>query len=193
MSRAEMIESILEETLPRLEDLHEDAMKEIAEAQETASANTARHDQAAGELGFAEADISRLSAEREGLPDRAYRAGMDEDYSLEDELKERYKELKPALEALEEQATELKEEMRRLNPEGGDYPTACTAHQLADAARVAYTARTDLEKLRDRLSEALDKMVDPVAGKHDSLKGTVWQLGHDRAWAESPVGRGVLR
>jgi DNA repair exonuclease SbcCD ATPase subunit len=188
-----MIESILTDVLPRLESLHEDAMKEIAEAQKTASANTARYDQAAGELGFAEAEISRLSAEREALPDQAYRAGMEEDYSLEDELKERYKELKPALEALEEQATELREEMRSLNPGGSDYPSACTAHQLGDAARVAYTARTDLELLQARLTKALDEMRDPVASKHHTLRATVQQLGHDRAWAESPVGRGVLR
>lgn len=193
MTRAEKISAILEETLLRLEDLHEDAMKEIAEAQETASANTARHGQAALELAGTEADISRYLSEREALPSAAYRAGMDEDYSLEDGLKVRYKNLKPALEALEERATELREEMRRLNPQGSDYPTAAREYQLAQAAGVAYTARTDLELLQARLTKALDEMRDPVASKHHTLRATVQQLGHDRAWAESPVGRGVLR
>jgi F0F1-type ATP synthase membrane subunit b/b' len=54
-----------------------------------------RHEDAASDLADVEAEIATLRAERETLPDRAYRAGLDEEYEREDELKERYKNLKP--------------------------------------------------------------------------------------------------
>ncbi len=134
-----------------------------------------------------------MSAEREGLPDRAYRAGMDEDYALEDELKVRYKNLRPALEALEDRRGSLKDEMRRLSPRDRGFPTDAAMHNLGVAAGVASAAREDMEDLRRRLTKALDAATDPVVGEHKNLRATVEQLGRDAAWALSPVGKGGLR
>jgi hypothetical protein len=36
-------------------------------------------------------------------------------------------------------------------------------------------------------------MVQPVADRHDALKGKFEQFGRDRAWEESPVGRAHMR
>jgi hypothetical protein len=39
--------------------------------------------------------------------------------------------------------------------------------------------------LSEALKEALDEMAGPVARAHDATKGSVWQMGHDRDWAEA--------
>jgi hypothetical protein len=65
--------------------------------------------------------------------------------------------------------------------------------QLGSAVGVASSVRAELEELRDRCVQALDAMVQPVADRHDVLRGTVEQLGRDRYWEESPVGREGVR
>ncbi len=94
MSRQEEIRDLLGEVLPRLEALKDSALAEIEEAQKEAQKNVTRHGQAAEELAQVEAELSRLTAERENLPTRSYRAHMDENWQLEDELKVLYKNVK---------------------------------------------------------------------------------------------------
>jgi FtsZ-binding cell division protein ZapB len=65
--------------------------------------------------------------------------------------------------------------------------------QLGSTSGVASCARAELEELRDRLTEALDAMVQPVADQHDALRRTVEQLDRERAWEESPVEREGVR
>ncbi len=102
MSRREKIEELLADVLPKLEALKDDALARIGEVRGDASEKVSRHEAAAAELAGVEEEISALRAEREGLPARAYRAGLDEDYAREDELTERYRNLRPALETLED-------------------------------------------------------------------------------------------
>lgn len=192
MSRAAEIQSILDDFVPRLNALRDDALQEIAEAEETAQTNISTHAQASEELVRVEARISSLSAEREALPDRAYRAGLDEDFELEDNLKDRYKNLKPAIAGLEERREALRREIRLLSPDGDDHPNNALIHQYAKVAGAAYGPRAELEALATELTKALAAAVDPVTAKHESWKGTTWQLSHDRAWAESPAGRGGI-
>ncbi len=193
MSRAEEVQAILDDVIPRLNALRDDAMEEIAQAQETAQANIDRHTHAQAERGEVEEQIARLSSERDSLPDRAYRAGLDEDYEQEDDLKERYRNLKPALEGLAQRAEELDQEIVDLSPEGDSHPNNIVVWQLAKVAGTASGPRHELEGLKDQLTKALDASLDPVIRQHEDLKATVWQLGHDRAWDESPVGRGGVR
>lgn len=193
MDRKEKIEALLADVEPRLEALRDEAMEEIRGAREEADANVRRHEEAASGLAGVEAEISRLNAEREELPNRAYRAGLDEDYEREDDLKERYRELKPEIEALEARRDALSDELSRLDPRGGGHPKDVVIEHLGDVAGVAHGARADLEELKDALTRALDRAVGPVARAHDGTRATVEQLGRDRAWAESPVGRGGLR
>jgi chromosome segregation ATPase len=136
--------------------------------------------------------ITRLSEQREALPDRAYRAGLDEDYELEDDLTERYRNLKPALEGLAQRSEELEREIHALCPEGDSHPNNVVVRQYGKVAGTASGPRHELEALKEKLTKALDLSIDPVVKKHEDLKATVWQLGHDRAWDESPVGRGGI-
>ncbi len=192
MSRAEEIQAILDEFIPRLNALRDDAMEEIEEAAETAQANITRHTEAQAEWGRVEERIARLSSEREALPDKAYRAGLDEDYEREDDLTERYRNLKPELEGLGLRAEELRLEIHALNPDGDSHPNNVIVRQYGKVAGTASGPRHELEALKDHLTKALDASIDPVVKKHEDLKATVWQLGHDRAWDESPVGRGGI-
>ena len=107
----------------------------------------------------------------------------------EDRLKERYRNLKPALEALEERRESLREELARLSPNDRGYAKDATIDQYGWAAGVAHGPRTDLEELRKKLTEALDSSVNPVVEKHNSLRSTVEALSRDRNWETSPVGR----
>ncbi len=192
MSRAEEIQAILDEFIPRLNALRDDALGEIAQAQEAAQANITRHTGAQAELTQVEEQIARMGAERETLPDRAYRAGLDEEYELEDGLTERYRNLKPALEGLAQRAEELRREIHALNPDGDSHPNNIVVRQYGRVAGTASGPRHEIEALKEKLSRALDASIDPVIRKHEDWKATVWQLSHDRAWDESPVGRGGI-
>jgi predicted nucleic acid-binding Zn-ribbon protein len=193
MNRTEEIQSLLDEVLPRLEALRDAAMEEIDAAQAVAQANIDRHTHAQAERGEVEAEITRLRSEREALPDRAYRAGLDEDYEQEDDLKERYRNLKPALEGLAQRAEALEREIVDLSPEGDAHANNVIVRQYGKVAGIASGPRHELEALKDQLTKALDASLDPVIRQHEDLKATVWQLGHDRAWDESPVGRGGVK
>jgi uncharacterized membrane protein YqiK len=193
MNRAEEIQAILDEFIPRLNALRDDALQEIAQAQEVAQANIDRHTHAQAERGEVEAEITRLGAEREALPDRAYRAGLDEEYELEDDLRARFRNLKPALEGLGLRAEALDQEIVDLSPEGDSHPNNVVVRQYGRVAGTASGPRHELEGLKEKLTQALDASLDPVIRHHEDLKATVWQLGHDRAWDESPVGRGGVK
>jgi seryl-tRNA synthetase len=193
MNRAEEIQAIEDEFIPRLNALRDDALGEIAAAQEVAQANIARHTHAQAERGQVEEQIARLGAEREALPDRAYRAGLDEEYELEDDLRARFRNLKPELEGLGQRAEELEREIHALSPDGDSHPNNVIVRQYGKVAGVASGPRHELEALKEKLTKALDASMDPVVKQHEDLKATVWQLGHERAWDESPVGRGGVR
>ncbi len=187
------IKKLLDDVTARLNTLKDSAMREIEEAQDVARANVTRRAQAQEELAQVEATIAAYEREQEQLPNLAYRAGLDEDWAEEDRLKERYRNLKPALEALEEQRHSLREELRRLNPNGGGHLNDVTIEQYARVASVAHGPRAELEALKKGLHETVNATVGPVVQKHDSLRGTVEALSRDRNWDTSPVGRGAVR
>ena len=193
MGRREEIEALIGEVLPRLEALQEDALEEIRTAQAEADDSVARHEEARDELGGVEARLTMLRAEKEGLPVEHSRAVLADDVDEELRVKDRFSIVSEEIGELEERSKALAAEVRRLNPRGQGHPAEATMHHLGRAAGVAHSARADLEGLRDRLTRALDATVRPVAENHDALKGTVWQLSHDRDWALSPAGRGGLR
>jgi DNA repair exonuclease SbcCD ATPase subunit len=193
MSRAEEIQAIEDEFIPRLEALKEEALGEIAQAQEVAQANIERHTQAVAEREALEERSRAIRSEREALPDQAYRAGMDEEYELEDDLRARFRNLKPELEGLRWRAEELDREIHDLSPDGDSHPNNVVVRQYGKVAGTASGPRHELEALKEKLTQALDASIGPVIRQHEDLKATVWQLGHDRAWDESPVGRGGVK
>ncbi len=186
MSRHEEIEKLLADVEPRLEALRESALEEIRQEQQRAEANVRRYDEAVRELLDVEAEISRLSAEREQLAFKTYQAWLDSNRDVTVRLRASFRNLRSIIEGLQTRRTSLRGELYRLSPRGQDHRYAAI-EQLGSAAGVASSTRAELEELRDRLTQALDAMVQPVADRHDALKGTVEQHGRDRAWEKSPL------
>jgi chromosome segregation ATPase len=192
MSRHGEIEKLLADVEPRLEALREAALEEIRQDQQRAEANVRRYDEAVRELLDVEAEISRLSAEREQLAFKTYQAWLDSDRDVTARLRASFRDLRSIIEGLQKRRASLKGEIYRLSPRGQDHRDAAI-EQLGSTSGVASSARAELEELRDRLTQALDAMVRPVADRHDALRGTVEQLDRDRGWEESPVEREGVR
>ncbi len=193
MNRRERIDSLLSAFGKEVEALRTEALDEIGRAEREANERKHRYHAAVEELEQVEREIGRLSSERDGLPDRAYRAGLDEEYELEDELKERYKNLRPAIEALEDRQGSLKGEVAELLPQPRGHDLDARIQATTSVARVAFAARSDMEHLQKGLTTALSTAVDPVVEEHAGLLALAEQQGRDREWALSPVGRGAFR
>ena len=192
MSFHEEVERFLADVKPHLEALRESALEEISQEHQRAEANLERYDEAVRELAGVEAEISRLSAEREQLAYRTYHAWLDCDYDVTARLRASFRDLRSVIEALEKRRISLKGELHKLSPRGQGHWNAVN-EQLGSAARVASSALAELEELRDRLTQVLDAMVQPVADRHDALRRAVEQLGKDRASKESPAREGRMR
>jgi chromosome segregation ATPase len=192
MSRHEEVEKLLADVKPRLEVLRESAMEEIRNEQQRAEANVRRYEEAARELLDVEAEISRFSAEREQLAYKTYQAWLGNDRDVTERLRASFRNLRSILEGLQKRRASLKGELYRLSPRGQDHRDAAI-EQLGSTADVASSACAELEELRDRFTQLLDAMVQPVADQHDALRGTVEQHGRDRVWEENLVGRGGVR
>ena len=192
MSRHEEIDKLLAFVEPRLEALRESAMEEIRQEQQRAEANVRRYDEAVRELLDVEAETSRLNAERERLAYKTYQAWLDNDRDVTERLRASFRNLRSIIEGLQKRRASLKGELFRLSPRGQDHRDA-VIEQLGGAAGVASSARAELEELRDCLTQALDAMVQPVADRHDALKGKLEQFGRDRALEENPAGRRDVR
>lgn len=182
MSTREKAEELLADFLPRLKELKEGSLTEIAEVRRDANEKLHRHEEATAELALVEEEIESLRDEREKLPDRAYRAALDEEYRHEDELKERYKNLKPAIEHLEERRRFLEAEKAELLPNGHGHRNDARIHHVARVAGTAHEERRALEDMRDRLTKALDEALRPVAKLHEDNKAQVEAWGTEREW-----------
>ncbi len=182
MSRRERVEELLADVLPKIEALKEQALDSIAEVRRDANEKLHRHEEATEELALVEEEIESLRDEREKLPDRAYRAALDEEYRHEDELKERYKNLKPAIEHLEERRRFLEAELSELLPNGHGHRNDARIHHVARVAGTAHEERRALEDMRDRLAKVLADAVKPVAKLHEDNKAQVEAWGTEREW-----------
>jgi chromosome segregation ATPase len=193
VSRHEEVESLLADFKPRLEALRESALQEIRQEQQRAEANLERYNEAVLELSGVEAEISRLSAEREQLAYKTYQAWLDNDRDVTARLRASFRDLRCVIETLQKRRSSLKVELHRLSSKGQNYGDA-VSEQLGSVAGVASSAQAELEDLRDRLTQALDAMVQPVAARHDALRRSVEQSGRDQAQEkEWPAGRGDVR
>ncbi len=190
MSRKEETEKLLADVVPRLEALGTEAMDEIAQAEREAGAKEKRYHEAVEQLAKVEKKIAAIRTEREELPDQAYRAGLDEDYELEDTLKERYKNLRLALEALEDRLGSLKKEVAELLPQPRGHELDARIQASASVSRVANAARLDFEHLKKELMKSLDSEAAPVVKEGETRRAEAEQLNRDRDWDLSPAGMG---
>lgn len=188
------------ELVALVEDLARIGTERTEAVEAEASAAVSRYYDASAELERARHEITALEAERESLPARAYRAGLDEDFELEDELKEKYRNARPTLEALRKRVGELEEEIAALvgpNPglPGGTFYDA----QLTVYGRVlkAYSeAVAPLNEIERQVGAILRDAVGPLAGGEkgwgDTLRGIREQrAGDPEVRARSLQKRGI--
>jgi len=168
---------LLEEVLPRIEELEAEALARVAEAAREAGEKVARVEAAREELAEVEAEIESMREEREEIPGRAYRAGLDGEYQEEDRLKERYANLKPAIEASERRRSELGAEIAPLLPRLGGDRVPSNAHvrgrYAGEVAQVSHYEQAHLRRFRDRLVGAADAAAEALAKEHRARAGQV--------------------
>jgi DNA repair exonuclease SbcCD ATPase subunit len=185
-TRREKVEELLADILPRIEELKAEALAEIEAIRADAAEKVSRYEGAREELDDVEAEISILKAEREELPNKAYRAHLDGEQELEARLKERYQNLRPEIEALEDRRASLEEEMAKLDGRSSSGPPPhrndASRRQYGRVAGTAAEERRALELLKERLSKALDDAVGPVVRKHEDYRGLVAAWGEERKW-----------
>lgn len=179
----ERIEQVLGSLRALVEDLSREAWEKTAKAEEEASVSVARYADASDELDSARRQIERFQAERETLPNRAYRAGLDEDYELEDELKALYKSLKTELEALPERVARLEAEIAGLvgkNPTpSGHLDVLIHSHERV---RDTYDeAAAPLIEIKRQVVALLSDAVDPLVAEHRATGQSLMGLRDQRA------------
>jgi chromosome segregation ATPase len=196
MNRSEELDRLLADTMERFEDIVCASVGEIEEVGRDAAEAMRRYEEARISLDTTEGRLAELEAEREGLPDRAYRAGLDEDYRLEDELKGRYRELPGEIERLEAHRDRLLAELSsvRRDPAHPDPDLDSLRVQSRQAARssgAAFAARAELLGFRAELVAAIERATEPVEDKWRGARGwteTVNGMIDDRT-RRNPVRR----
>ena len=187
MEPNERIEQVLGSLRALVEDLAEEGRAKTEAIETEAEASVGRYYDTVEELDVARREITKLEAERETLPNRAYRAGLDEDYEREDELKARYKNLRPTLEALRERVGELEAEVAGLIgrnpgvPGGTFYDAQLTAYTpCRDAYHEAVAPLFEIER---EVGAILRPAIAPLAGGEkgwgDTLRGIRDQRASD--------------
>lgn len=197
MTTSEKVEKLLADFLPRIREIEDGSLARVREVEADARSKISRVEEARAELSGVAVELEAMREEREEIPNKAYRAGLDGDYALEDDLKERYQNLKPAIEACQERCDELEEELAELLPKKGPnnepHPLDAKIHHTARVAEVALSERVPLEHLRDRLVKAANSSAESVAKRHDENRAQVRSWGNSIEWERSPVGRGAVR
>jgi hypothetical protein len=162
------VSQLLQQAEAVISELTDEIRAEIEAAERQASENVSRFFELQEEAKQAEDRAKLLWAELERLPSEHHKAVLDSDRTREQQLTGRYKELKSELAALRVRVPEIEREMRRLCPRQS-LPDGWHRHDpyLYQQARVAKTfaeSTRPLYKLRNRLTDALDKALEPLEG-----------------------------
>jgi predicted nucleic acid-binding Zn-ribbon protein len=193
VSRREQVEAVLQDVLPRLEEIKADALAEIDRIRKDATQKASRYEQAREELEGVEARLVMLEAEKEGLPVEHSRALLEDNVDEELRIKERFTAVTEEIERLEDRRASLKEEIHRLLPNTRGHRNDVRIEAASRVAGAAFEEREALEDLKERLTKALDDAIDPVATVHEQSRGLTQSLGQERSWELSPVGKGAVR
>jgi hypothetical protein len=185
----EKAEAILQDVLPRLEALKDEALTAIEEVRKDASAKVSRHDAAVEELEGVEARLIMLQAEKEGLPVDHSCAVLADDVEAELAVKERFATISEEIEGLEDRRASLGGEIRRLCPRGRGHHYDAMIEHTSRVAGTASEERAALEELQKLLAEALEKTVEPVAKVHNDNRALVETRSRERRWDEAAESR----
>lgn len=170
MSSQERIEAVVAELAEVVAEMAASATERAQSAEREASVQVGRYGEAVADLADARARIREYELEREGIPNRAYRAGLDERWEREDELKERYRNLAPAIAALAEQIASLEAEIvalagpNRLGPEGTAYDAEVLAYV---AVRDVYSeGASPIVEVERQVRRIMRDAVEPLTAAH---------------------------
>ncbi len=158
------VSQLLQQAEAVISELTDEIRAEIEAAERQASENVSRFFELQEEAKQAEDRAKLLWAELERLPSEHHKAVLDSDRTREQQLTGRYKELKSELAALRVRVPEIEREMTRLCP-CQSLPDGWHRHDpyLYQQAMVAKTF-AELYKLRNQLTDALDKALAPLEG-----------------------------
>lgn len=196
MNRSEELERLMTETTRRFGEIVTASLQEIEEVNEEANAKVRRYEEARESLENVEGRIAALEAEREALPERVTRANLDEDFDLELQLRDRYRELPSALERLERHRDALRAELAQArtdpaHPDPEFDSLRVRSRQSARTSGAAFVARADLQGFRSQLAEALADLSEPLEDRWRSARGgteTLNSLIDDRTRGRRVLG-----
>jgi hypothetical protein len=162
------VSQFLQQAEAVISELTDEIRAEIEAAERQAFENVSRFFELQEEAKEAEDRTKLLWAELERLPSEHRKAVLNSNRTSEQQLTGRYKAVKSELAALRVRVPEIEREMRRLCPRQS-LPDGWHRHDpyLYQQARVAKTfaeSTRPLYKLRNRLTDALDKALEPLEG-----------------------------
>ncbi len=180
------ISQFLQQAEEVISELTDQIRAEIEAAERQASENVSRFFDLQEEAKQAEDRAKLLRAELEQMPSEHHKAVLDSDRTREQQLTGRYKAVKSELTALRVRVPEIEREMRRLCPRQS-LPDGWHRHDpyLYQQARVAKSfaeSTRPLYKLRNRLTEALDKALAPLESAQQRRVSVLEGLASEVRW-----------
>ncbi|MDP9475488.1 MAG: hypothetical protein M3R38_07320 [Actinomycetota bacterium] len=186
-SSEERTRRVVGELRALVEALEAEGREKTEAVEAEASVRVSRFHEACDELDATRRKIAALENDREKLPSLAFRANMDEEFEREDELREKYRNTRPALEALRARAGELEEEIgelvgpNRSLPGGSVFDAMIQAYtRCRDAHRDAAAPLIQIQREVNRLlRDAVDPLVDGQKGWGQIRKSVEEQRTND--------------
>lgn len=168
--------------LAALEARKDTLLEEVREADHEGERRYGRIKSLQAESDDLENRIASLETERGSLPAAAYRAGMDEDFQREDELKVRYKAAGEELAAARQRLPEVTADLEALMPRRRGHHLDAEINAYRESVTTASAAKTELAELKQRVVKALEGALDPVARAHGLAVGDMTSWNTQRSW-----------
>jgi chromosome segregation ATPase len=191
----ERTERVIGEFRSLVEDLAESGRERVDGAERKAAEDVSRYHAATEELDAARREIAALENDREKLPNLAFKANMDEEFEREDELREKYRNTRPLLEALRGRVGELEAEIAALvgpNPTPrGDLDAMIHAYTVVrETYRESAAPLIEIERQASRI---LRDAVGPLSAGHRGWGNTLQGLREQRSGDPEVLARSLQR
>ncbi len=189
--REERIDALVAEAKALIEEISKAGREAVEEAEATAEGNVERHQELSEELSELRRQEERLTRDREELPMRAYRAGLDEEYQREDELQERYRLAGKELERIGERVPQIEAELAELSPRKSSHENALFLHQYGKVNRAASVPLVALKRLGREISDLAEKEAGYFERILEERRAQSWGWQASMDW--TPEARERLR
>lgn len=184
-SHKERVDALIAEAKDLIEEIAQEGREAVAEAERVADSNVARHRELLEERDLLSAQADHLRNEREELPAKAYRAGLDGEYALEDELTGRYREAGSELDRVKARIPEIEEELRELEgPNGGGHDNEVMIRQYSRVNKAAAGPLVELRRLGSEVSVAATREASHFEQVLEDRRGESWAWRQGVNWSE---------